>query len=78
MNDPNEILIAQALSAYRERTSSGRILASPAWWDLPEDARDELYRRQAQSRLIESALAPDGMSSTVRSILERLNALEAH
>ena len=72
MNDPNEILIEEALSAYRERTSSGRIVSSPAWWDLPESAREELYRRQLQSRLIESALAPDGMSSTVRSVLARL------
>jgi hypothetical protein len=75
MSDPNEILIEQALSGYRERTSSGRILASPAWSDLTEAMREELYRRQLQSRLIESSLAPDGMSSTVRSVLSRLKPL---
>jgi len=75
MSDPNEILIEEALSAYRERTSSGRILASPAWSDLTEAMREELYRRQLQSRLIESSLAPDGMSSTVRSVLSRLKPL---
>ena len=68
----NEILIEQAVSAYRERDASGRILPSPAWWDLPPDSRQELFNRQLESRIIERALTPDGMSTTVRSVLERL------
>jgi hypothetical protein len=72
MDDPKEILMEAAVSAYRERNASGRIVASPAWWDLPPDSRNELYERQLQSRLLERAIAPDGMSTTVRSILKRL------
>jgi hypothetical protein len=75
-DDPIEILIEEAVSAYRERTSSGRILASPAWWDLPPESRDELFRRQMQSRVMESALSPDGLSSTVRSVLNRLKSFQ--
>jgi hypothetical protein len=71
-DDPKEILLEEAVSAYRERTASGRILPSPAWWDLTPESREELFRRQLQSRIIESALAPDGMSATVRSVLNRL------
>jgi len=71
-DDPKEILIEEAASAYRERTAYGRILPSRAWWDLPEDAREELFRRQLESRLLESALDPRGRSSTVRSVLKRI------
>jgi hypothetical protein len=70
--EPNEILIEQAVSAYRERDASGRIMPSPAWWDLTPELREELFRRQLESRIIERALTPDGMSTTVRSVLDRL------
>jgi hypothetical protein len=71
-DEPLEILLEEAVSAYRERTASGRILPSPAWWDLPEESREKLFTRQLQSRIVERALSPDGMSATVRSVLNRL------
>jgi hypothetical protein len=71
-DDPKDILMEAAVSAYRERDASGRILSSPAWWDLSPDSRSELFDRQIQSRLLERALARDGMSTTVRSILRKL------
>jgi hypothetical protein len=70
--DPKDILIEEAVSAYRERTTSGQILASPAWWDLPADAREELFRRQLQSRILEQAMSVDGRSTTVKSVLQRI------
>ncbi len=70
--EPNETLIEQAVSAYRERDASGRIMPSPAWWDLPPDSREELFKRQLESRIIERTFTPDGMSTTVRSVLARL------
>ena len=73
-DDPREILIEKAVSAYRERTTSGRILPSPAWRDLPVESREELFQRQLQSRILERALAADGVSSTVRSVLNRLRS----
>ncbi len=72
-DDPKEILMEEAVSAYRERTASGRILPSPAWWDLPPDSREELFQKQLQSRILEQAISSDGMSSTVRSVLNRIN-----
>jgi len=68
-----EILLEKAINAYRERTASGRILPSPAWWDLPPESREKLFARQLESRVLESALSPDGASSTVRAVLRRLN-----
>jgi len=73
-DDPKDILIEEAVSAYRERTSSGRILSSPAWWDLSPEDREKLLNRQIQSRIVERALSPDGMSSTVRSVLNRIRS----
>ena len=73
-DDPKEILIEQAVSAYRERTASGRILSSPAWLDLPPESRDELFTKQLQSRILERAIAPDGMTATVKSVLSRLSS----
>ncbi len=74
-DDQGEILLEEAVSAYRERTTSGRILPSPAWWDLPVEARELLFTKQLQSRVVERAVSSDGMSTTVRSILNRLRAL---
>lgn len=73
-DDPRDILIEEAVSAYRERTTSGRIQLSPAWRDLPEESREELFKRQLQSRILERATAPDGISATVRSVLNRLKS----
>jgi hypothetical protein len=73
-DDPGDILLEEAISAYRERTTSGRILPSPAWWDLPAESREELFRRQLQSRILESALDPEGRSTTVKSVLNRLKS----
>ena len=72
-DDPKEILMEEAVSAYRERAATGRILPSPAWRDLPPESREELFQRQLESRIFERAIAQDGMSSTVRSVLRRIN-----
>jgi hypothetical protein len=72
---PIEILIEEAVSAYRERTTSGKILPSPAWWDLPAESREILFQRQLQSRILERTIAPDGLSTTVRSVLRRIESI---
>ena len=71
-DDPNEILIEEAVSAYRERTASGHILPSPAWQDLPEESRVEVFQRQLQSRILERALSRLGISTTVISVLNKI------
>ncbi len=67
-----DLLIEQATSACRERNAWGRILPASAWWDLPPEARESVFQLQLEGRLIERALAPDGLSTTVRAVLERL------
>ncbi len=73
-DDPRELLIEQAASAFRERDVDGRILASPAWWDLSAEDRDAVYVRQFESRVIERALHPSGSSSTVHAVIKRMRA----
>ena len=73
IDDPNDLLVEQAASAFRERGALGRILPSPAWMDLSPLGRALAYERQLESRLIERAAAPDGLSATARAVLERLS-----
>lgn len=73
-DDPKEMLIEQAVSAYRERTALGRILPCPAWLDLPPESREELFAKQLQSRILEQAFSPDGMTTTAKSVLSRLSS----
>jgi hypothetical protein len=73
MNDRDrEILIEAAATAFRERDPSGRILFSPAWADLPGDAREELFERQREARTIERLASEDGLSSTARLVATRV------
>jgi hypothetical protein len=71
-DDPKDLLIEQAASAYRERSPQGRILPSPSWWDLTAADREVAFAHQLESRLIESSIRLDRRSSTVRAVLDRL------
>ncbi len=71
-DEPKDLLIEAAASAFRERNSWGRVLPSPAWMDLAPSDRETLFERQFGSRIIERALEPNGRSSTVRAVLARL------
>ena len=71
-DEPKDLLIEAAASAFRERNSWGRVLPSPAWMDLTPSDREALFERQLSSRIIERALDPNGRSGTVRAVLARL------
>jgi hypothetical protein len=71
-DEPRDLLIEEAVSAFRERNAWGRILPSPAWLDLPPADREVLFERQLASRRIERALEPNLRSSTIRAVLARL------
>jgi len=71
-DEPKDLLIEEAVSAFRERNPWGRVLPSPAWMDLAPAERAALFERQLTSRIIERALEPNGRSSTVRAALARL------
>ena len=68
-------LLEAATSVYRERRAAHRILPAPSWWDLPADAREELFRRQVGARALERALHHRGWSATVVSVLARISGL---
>lgn len=67
-----DLLIEAAASAYRERDRDGRILAAPAWHDLPVEAREALYEAQSSWRALERAFNREGLSATVRAVLARI------
>jgi hypothetical protein len=66
------LLIESALGAHRDRDRDGLPLPAPAWADLTPQGRVEVFRRQLQSRLVESAIDERGWNSTVRAVMERL------
>lgn len=67
-----ELQIEAALGAHRERDLDGLPLPAPAWADLTPEGREEVFRRQLQSRFVESVLDERGWSSTVRAVMARL------
>ena len=72
-DEPKDLLIEEAVSAFRERNSWGRVLPSPAWLDLPPQDREALFDHQLTSRILERAADPSGRSTTVRAVLNRLS-----
>ena len=67
-----EILLEAAASAHRESDREGRIQAPPSWWDLPADAREELFELQVVTRELERAVDRVGASGTVRAVMARI------
>jgi len=67
-----DALVEAVVTAHRERDVEGRLVPPPAWWDLPPEAREELFERQLMSRVIEKADHLAGWSSTVRAVLNRI------
>ena len=66
------ILLEAAVTPFRERDTSGRILSSPAVLDLPAAAREELVARQAAAREVERVMHPFGWSGTVQAVMSRI------
>jgi hypothetical protein len=65
-------LIEAASTAYRRRDPHGQILAEPAWHDLDDEGRRELFEVARRQRALEAALDPDGLSGTARAVLARI------
>ena len=49
-DEPKDLLIEEAVSAFRERNSWGRVLPSPAWWDLPPGRPRSAVRAPARQQ----------------------------
>lgn len=71
MNE-REGLIEAVVSAWRPRNRDGGVRAHPAWHDLDAAGREEAYRETLRARALESALDPEGLSSTARAVLGRI------
>jgi hypothetical protein len=67
-----EALLEAAAGAFRERDPAGRPRFHPAWWDLDEAGRHAAFARAWESRALEAALDPAGLSSTARAVLARI------
>jgi len=67
-----ETLIEQAAGAWRPRDPHGGIRSHPAWHDLDEAGRREAYEAARQSRRMEAALHPQGLSTTGLAVLARI------
>ena len=67
-----EALVEAALTAWRPRNPHGRILASPAWADLDEAQRRQVFEDALTLRRLEQALDSQGLSTTARAVLDRI------
>ena len=67
-----ELLIEAAAGAFRERDPRGAVRFHPAWWDLDEAGRRAAFEAAVQSRALEAALDPAGLTSTARAVLARI------
>lgn len=68
-----EELIEAVTTAFRPRDAlTGTLRAHDAWHDLDAEGRKQAYEETLVTRELESALDPEGLSSTARAILARL------
>lgn len=70
--DDLTVLVESVATAWRERDANGRAVPPPAWWDLPPDAREVAFEAQTATRELERAVDREGLSGTVRAVMERL------
>lgn len=71
MNEHDE-LVEQALSAWRPRDRDGGVRSHPAWHDLDEAGRQQVYEESLRLRQLEAALDPRGQSTTAHAVLARI------
>lgn len=70
--EEREQLVEAAASAHRPRDPHGVIRPHKAWLDLDEAGRAEAFAAAAESRKMEAALDPEGLSTTARAVLDRI------
>lgn len=68
----DELLVEQAVSAWRPRAADGTIRFHPAWSDLAPTERRRVFDAVLEARAIEAGLDPDGLSTTARAVLARI------
>jgi hypothetical protein len=77
MTTPEErdALVEAVTTAYRPRDPFTLMpRAHDAWHDLDEAGRLEAYERALEQRDLESAMDPNGLSTTAQQVLARIRA----
>jgi hypothetical protein len=69
-------LLEETVTAWRPRTPDGRILAHPAWADLPAADREHAFDETLRARALERLLDPRSLSTTARAVLRRIGFRE--
>jgi hypothetical protein len=74
MTDPasdheRDALVEAVISPRRERDAHGRLTPPAAWWDLPPEALDAVYRKALEARRLERAAHPRGANGTVSAVM---------
>ncbi|HVJ92496.1 MAG TPA: hypothetical protein VM580_21995 [Labilithrix sp.] len=67
----DELLVEEVAGAYRPRPRD-TLRYHPAWHDLGPDARARAFERARALRKLEAALDPEGLSTTARAVLARI------
>jgi len=70
-----ESSLEMAASPFRESDATGRVLPAAAWFDLSPGERERLFDLQAESRALERAIDPEGLSGTGRAVVARIRRL---
>lgn len=70
--EDREALIEALAGAHRARSPLGEIRPHPAFFDLDEAGREEAFAVAKRLRAMESALDPEGLSTTARAVLARI------
>jgi len=69
--EDDDLLIEEVAGAHRPRPRD-ELRYHPAWHDLGAEARVRAFDRARALRTIEAALDPEGLSSTARAVLARI------
>jgi hypothetical protein len=72
--DDRDELIEALASAFRERDAFGAVRSHSAFHDLDEDGRREAFELARKLRRLEAAIDPEGLSTTARAVLARIQA----
>jgi hypothetical protein len=73
VTDDDELLIEQVASAYRP-VPRDELRYHPRWHDLGAAGRARAFARARALRELEAALDPDGLSTTARAVLARIES----
>ncbi len=74
--EEEELLVEQVASAHRPR-SLDELRYHPAWHDLDAAARERAFELARALRPLEAALDRDGLSTTARAVLQKIESAAA-